>query len=194
MQEFKLPDLGEGMQEAEIRRWLVKPGDVVKMDQPMVEVETDKAVVEIPSPVAGRIADILVQEGQVAKLGAALVTFEAPAGSVSTSRSPSNGAKGAVSVATASRAIAPTASTASPSTTAQRRVLAAPAVRKRAFELGIDLEKVPSSQSTGRVTMDDLLAYAERAKAAPAALPTSPATPVVSTNGIAAAPAVQPIE
>src|SRR5579871_5025552 len=120
MQEFKLPDLGEGMQEAEIRRWLVKPGDVVKMDQPMVEVETDKAVVEIPSPVAGRIADILVQEGQVAKLGAALVTFEAPAGSVSTSRSPSNGAKGAVSVATVAHtaAPAPTVSIASPSTTA----------------------------------------------------------------------------
>ena len=67
MQEFKLPDLGEGMQEAEIRHWLVKPGDTVKLDQPMVEVETDKALVEIPSPVAARIADIRVPEGNVAE-------------------------------------------------------------------------------------------------------------------------------
>src|SRR5579872_3935715 len=77
MQEFKLPDLGEGMQEAEIRRWLVKPGDTLKLDQPMVEVETDKAVVEIPSPVSARVADIRVPEGKVAKLGEVLVVFEA---------------------------------------------------------------------------------------------------------------------
>ena len=61
MQEFKLPDLGEGMQEAEVVEWLVKAGDTLKLDQTMVKVETDKAVVEIPSPVAGRIAEIRVQ-------------------------------------------------------------------------------------------------------------------------------------
>src|SRR5205823_14953912 len=76
MQEFKLPDLGEGMQEAEIRRWLIKPGDTIKLDQPMVEVETDKAVVEIPSPVAGRVSELRVGEGQVAKLGEVLVVFD----------------------------------------------------------------------------------------------------------------------
>src|SRR5579859_333445 len=76
MQEFKLPDLGEGMQEAEIRRWLIQPGDTIKLDQPMVEVETDKAVVEIPSPFAGRVAEIRVSAGQVAKLGEVLVTLD----------------------------------------------------------------------------------------------------------------------
>ena len=76
MQEFKLPDLGEGMEEAEIRHWLVKLGDKVQLDQAMVQVETDKAVVEIPSPVAGRIAAIRVPEGTVAKLGEVLVVFD----------------------------------------------------------------------------------------------------------------------
>src|SRR5437879_12755731 len=80
MQEFKLPDLGEGMQEAEIRRWLIKPGDTVKLDQPMVEVETDKAVIEIPSPIAGRIASLRVEEGTMAQLGQVLVVFDGPAG------------------------------------------------------------------------------------------------------------------
>src|SRR5947207_13677777 len=76
MHEFRLPDLGEGMQEAEVRRWLIKPGDTIKLDQPMVEVETDKAVVEIPSPVAGRVSELRVGEGQVAKLGEVLVIFD----------------------------------------------------------------------------------------------------------------------
>src|SRR5260370_41657468 len=76
MQEFKLPDLGEGMQEAEIVQWLVKPGDTIKLDQTMVKVETDKAVVEIPSPVAGRVTEIRVQDGQGAKVGGTLVVFE----------------------------------------------------------------------------------------------------------------------
>ncbi len=76
MHEFMLPDLGEGMQEAEIRRWLVQPGDTVKRDQLMVEVETDKAVVEIPSPVAGKVSAIRVPAGTVAKLGEVLVVFD----------------------------------------------------------------------------------------------------------------------
>ncbi len=64
MQEFKLPDLGEGMHEAEVVQWLIKPGDTIKLDQTMVKVETDKAIVEIPSPVAGRVAEIRVQDGE----------------------------------------------------------------------------------------------------------------------------------
>src|SRR5579883_3449886 len=76
MQEFKLPDLGEGMQEAQIVEWLVKPGDTLKLDQTIVRVETDKAIVEIPSPVAGRVSEIRVPQGQVAKLGDVLVVFD----------------------------------------------------------------------------------------------------------------------
>lgn len=204
MQEFKLPDLGEGMQEAEIRRWLVQPGDTVRLDQPMVEVETDKAVVEIPSPVAGRITAIRVAEGQTAKLGEVLVTFDSPA-AVATAAGPSSNAKAS---ATSAQAAATTAmvqtapattqvatqtatQTAAPTARTQR-VLAAPAVRKRAFELGIELALVPSSQASGRVTLDDVLSYAERMKnaAPPQPAPATAAEPTVqlptqvaATNG-----------
>ncbi len=163
MQEFKLPDLGEGMQEAEVRRWLVKPGDSVKLDQPIVEVETDKAVVEIPSPVAARVGDIRVQEGNVAKLGEVLVTFEtATQGSSSTagSASPAVTSNPIKVEAAQTRPVSVPVST--DVSTTKHRVLAAPAVRKRAFELGIDLEKVTPSQSGGRVTMEDVENYAKR--------------------------------
>ncbi|MDQ2886407.1 MAG: 2-oxo acid dehydrogenase subunit E2 [Chloroflexota bacterium] len=173
MQEFKLPDLGEGMQEAEIRRWLIQPGDTLKLDQPMVEVETDKAVVEIPSPIAGRVSAIRVQEGTVAKLGEVLVIFDTPGETSALARST------VAPAAAASPAIAPEqASMQAPTNgvTAQQRVLAAPAVRKRAFELGIELANVRSSHPSGRVTMDDLQNYIEHAQQAPVVSPSTPAS------------------
>lgn len=164
MQEFKLPDLGEGMHEAEIRRWLIKPGDSVKLDQPMVEVETDKAVVEIPTPFAGRVATIRVPEGKMAQLGEVLVTFE-------DGTSANNSAASPITPTTTSTPTAAQASTTSEAigkmTTTRSRVLAAPAVRKRAFELGIELEQVPASHPSGRVTMEDLDTYVQHAKTAP---------------------------
>ena len=200
MNDFRLPDLGEGMQEAEVRRWLIKPGDSVKLDQPMVEVETDKAVVEIPSPIAGRVADIRVAEGQVAKLGEVLVIFESADSSATTASRPSNGATRQDGAADPTKA-APAQSASAPvaSTMTKQRVLAAPAVRKRAFELGIDLADVPASQPNGRVTLDDVLAYAERAKQAAAspaprekaAGPAAPPEPAPAQPA-APAPAAQP--
>jgi pyruvate dehydrogenase E2 component (dihydrolipoamide acetyltransferase) len=166
MQEFKLPDLGEGMQEAEIRRWLIKPGDTVKLDQPMVEVETDKAVVEIPSPVKGQVSEIRVQEGKIAKLGEILVTFDAQGNGAPASSQSAHDVKtnDPVSAQTTSAPIAQPQI--SQPTAAKQRVLAAPAVRKRAFELGIDLALVTPSQSSGRVTLDDVLAYSEHGNTA----------------------------
>src|SRR6185437_1558173 len=73
--EFKLPDLGEGLTEGEVARWLVAEGDDVAEDQPLVEIQTDKTTVEIPSPAAGRVARILVAEGAVAPVGAVLVVI-----------------------------------------------------------------------------------------------------------------------
>jgi pyruvate dehydrogenase E2 component (dihydrolipoamide acetyltransferase) len=162
MQEFRLPDLGEGMQEAEIRRWLIKPGDMVKLDQPMVEVETDKAVVEIPAPLSGRVAELHVQEGQVAKLGEVLVSFVSSSDNAISQSSKSSSTNHAAVTAQAFPANAQKAGTSNIATL--RRVLAAPAVRRRAFELGIDLEQIPSTQPNGRITMDDLLLYAESSK------------------------------
>lgn len=192
MREFRLPDLGEGMQEAEIRRWLVKPGDSVKLDQPMVEVETDKAVVEIPSPVAGQIKELCVAEGTRAKLGDVLVLFDTPTPAhQNTARSSSTTP---VSVSASTATSSSTAAAASSTGTAiRRRVLAAPAVRKRAFELNIDLEQVASTQPNGRITMDDLQTYIERRQreaTTPAATPTK--SDLTGVNGAAmptAAPA-----
>src|SRR5690606_20090010 len=76
MKTFHLPDLGEGLQEAEIVSWHVGPGDQVVADQPLVSVETDKAVVEVPSPRSGRIGELFAAEGDIIKVGAPLVTFE----------------------------------------------------------------------------------------------------------------------
>src|SRR5579875_115259 len=198
MQEFKLPDLGEGMHEAEIRRWLVKPGDNVKLDQPMLEVETDKAVVEIPAPVSGRVVEIKVPEGKVAQLGEVLVTFESGVTTPSASVPAQQSARSSTVMATSAMASAAASANGSGrSATATRpRVLAAPAVRKRAFELGIDLAQVPASHPSGRVTMDDLEKFAQQAKAVPTqsvqAAQAVPAVMPVQTNGTGAAPAQAP--
>lgn len=201
MQEFKLPDLGEGMHEAEIRRWLVKAGDTIKRDQPMVEVETDKAVIEIPSPVAGLISAIRVTEGTVAQLGEVLVVFDTPSGgatastgaaSVETSTNTSSAAKAATNgpASPAPASIQPIAASvvigqnANTSTSAARhRVLAAPAVRKRAFEMGIEIEQVTPSQASGRVTIEDVEAFAEHARNANANTPTAePSTTLAASS------------
>jgi pyruvate dehydrogenase E2 component (dihydrolipoamide acetyltransferase) len=168
MQEFKLPDLGEGMQEAEIRRWLVKPGDTLKLDQPMVEVETDKAVIEIPSPVAGHVTEIRVPEGKTAHLGEVLIAFT----SLSENTTLSVQAPRSV-VSAADSSDAAQQKSAAPSA-AQQRVLAAPAVRKRAFELGIDLAKVMPSEPHGHITMDDLLAYTQQSAQSLVEQPSEP--------------------
>jgi pyruvate dehydrogenase E2 component (dihydrolipoamide acetyltransferase) len=181
MQAFTLPDLGEGMQEAEIRRWLVKPGDAIRLDQPMVEVETDKAVVEIPSPVAGTIAEIYVEAGRTAKLGEVLVTFET---SMST-----DAAKAAPVVQNA-----PAPNGAASVVASRSRVPAAPAVRQRAFELGIDLAQVTPSQANGRVTMEDVLAYAKNATGEVASAPATVSAPSIpAASSTVAAPRVQSV-
>ncbi len=170
MQEFKLPDLGEGMQEAEVVEWLVKAGDTLKLDQTMLKVETDKAVVEIPSPVAGRVAEIRVQDGQVAKVGDVLVVFEnvttTNGGSATT---PQRFTSGSAAIQSAS---IPTPNPVSQTPATKQRVLAAPAVRKLAFELGIDLEKVTPSHPNGRVSIEDVRSYVEQDRAS-SLLPTS---------------------
>jgi len=174
MQEFKLPDLGEGMQEEEVVEWLVKPGDTLKLDQTMLKVETDKAVVEIPSPVAGRVTEIRVQDGQVAKVGEVLIVFEesttsANGGSSTPSQSITHTASAIQS------ASIPTPNPVSQNPATKQRVLAAPAVRKLAFELGIDLEKVTPSHPNGRVSIEDVRSYVERDRASSLLPASSPA-------------------
>src|SRR5436853_3492978 len=101
---FVLPDLGEGLTEAEIVKVLVREGDVIREDAPLLEVETDKAQVEIPSPMSGRVAKIHVEPGQTVKVGAVLVTFDDVAGS---GTSPARSGADAADTMDPSRTLAP---------------------------------------------------------------------------------------
>ncbi len=162
---FVLPDLGEGLTEAEIRAVLVREGDVIQEDAPLLEVETDKAQVEIPSPMSGRVEKIHVQPGQTVKVGAVLVTFaDAGGGAAPRQAAP----------ATATAAVAPAAPAVEK--TAPRPeggpVAATPATRRLARELGVDLAAVRGSGPGGRVTDEDV--RAATAKPRPSA-PVSPA-------------------
>src|SRR5260370_6124978 len=187
MQEFKLQDLGEGMQEAEMVQWLVKTGDTIKLDQTMVKVETDKAVVEIPSPLAGRVAEIRVQDGQVAKVGDTLVVFES---STSSNGGGSTSSQNSASTLAVNKPIsAPPPATQTQAT--KQRVLAAPAVRKLTFELGIDLEQVTPSNPNGRVSIEDVRTYAEQARAE-LTHPASSAPPIQTGEGEQPVPQTAP--
>ncbi|MEI7556523.1 dihydrolipoamide acetyltransferase family protein [Candidatus Chlorohelix sp.] len=170
MFEFKLADVGEGMHEAEIVRWLVNPGETVKLDQKMLEIQTDKALVEIPSPVAGVVRQILKQVGQIAHVGEALINFE-----TQTSAKSSTPIIAAAPVLT----VATSAFTPASISLATSRVRAAPAVRKRALELDVNLELVQASSPDGRVLLQDVLAYAEKSKRKP------------TTNGASHAPILE---
>jgi len=165
MYEFKLADLGEGMNEAEVAEWLVKVGDTLKLDQPMVRVETDKALVEIPSPVAGRVSEIRIQSGQTVQVGAVLAVLDTPGKGNGASQT--TGANASAAAVTTSQIVASSPVEHAPGAampTPKARVLAAPAVRKLAFELGVDLEQVTPSSPTGRVSLEDVRAFAESPK------------------------------
>ena len=133
--EFKLPDLGEGLTEGEIARWLVTEGQEIGEDEPLVEIQTDKTTVEIPSPAAGKVTSILVEEGKVVPVGTVLVVIggEADGG--------------------APRAESKPAAQAQP---AGSRGRATPLVRKVAQELGVDLDGVTGTGPQGRVTEEDV--------------------------------------
>src|SRR5947209_3678673 len=180
MYEFKLADLGEGMHEAEVVEWLIKEGESTRLDQTIAKVETDKAIVELPSPVAGRVSEIRIKDGQVARVGDVLVVFETstPAADTTAKNTETDMAGSPASSSAPAPSSVPSSQHAATAATATRpRVLAAPAVRKLAFELGIDLEQVPPSNSNGRVSIEDVRAYAERAKAAPSTPPAPTPAP-----------------
>jgi pyruvate/2-oxoglutarate dehydrogenase complex dihydrolipoamide acyltransferase (E2) component len=158
--EFKLPDLGEGLAEGEIARWLVSEGQEIAEDDPLVEIQTDKTTVEIPSPAAGRVARILAAEGDVVPVGTVIVVI--------------GDADAAASVQPPEPEPAPEPD---PSRAQQQGLIppgpvrATPLVRRVAQELGVDLATVAGSGTQGRITEEDVrgAAGAAGAAAAPAA-------------------------
>jgi pyruvate dehydrogenase E2 component (dihydrolipoamide acetyltransferase) len=197
--EFKLPDIGEGVVEGEIVKWLVKPGDQIVEDQPLVEVMTDKATVTITSPRRGKVVSTVGKEGEIAKVHQTLVVLEVD-GSATAQLQPSTGA-GAQAAPTLppqhAGQPAPLQSAGAPApamgamaqgaqASAQggdgdgRRVLATPVTRRMAREMGVDLAQLQGSGPQGRVMKADVLAHAQLRHGGP----TAPAPPFTAADEV----------
>lgn len=187
--DFKLPDIGEGVHEGEIVKWLVKEGDSLKEDQPMVEVMTDKATVEIPSPVTGTVAELLAKEGQTIEVGKVIIKIseggakadapkkEEPRKTEAPKKEAAPKAPGAVEeegsreekTAPSLAKSAPKTRDVSPSkeeTDIPFTVLATPATRKLARDLDVQLARVQGTGMHGRITKEDVQLAYEGAQAA----------------------------
>ncbi len=186
MYTFELPEIGEGVVEGEIVQWLVQPGEVIAVDQPVCEIMTDKATVEISSPVGGRIASLHGEPGDVVKVHTPLAEIDSGAGGAAApapkaaapAPAPAPLAAAPAPVAAAPAAVAAPAAT--PAPTSSGKSVATPAVRRRAREMDIDLAQVSGSGKGGRVLHDDLSTHGSApvsAAIAPAALPQSRAVP-----------------
>jgi len=166
MTEIRVPTLGESVTEATIGRWFKKPGDTVAVDEPLVELETDKVTIEVPAPSAGTLGEISAKDGETVAVGALLGQIN-------------DGAAGAAAKPAAAPAKAaappppPSAAAAAPAAAAPKApppptdAPLAPSVRKIAAETGIDAATVPGSGKDGRVTKGDMLAAIEKAASAP---------------------------
>ena len=156
--EWTLPDLGEGVQEGEILKWLAKAGDTIAMDQPLLEIMTDKATVELPAPVGGILKNIKVKPGDVVKIKSVLATIEAKGGTVVA-------AQNVIARSVATKQTRVFADTGSPRpvgprddklVVVNREVLASPAVRQASCDRGVDLRSLLGSGPAGRILMEDL--------------------------------------
>ncbi|MFX0163050.1 MAG: dihydrolipoamide acetyltransferase family protein [Candidatus Hodarchaeota archaeon] len=166
--EFKFPDVGEGIEEGEVKNWLIKEGENVKEDQALVEVETDKAVVELPSPYSGTVAKLHFKEGDIVKVGEVLITIAEPGEEVKVpemkpaavavvgelEEAPPEEEVKVEKPAVETKVVKPT----------EKKILATPAVRKLAKDLGVDLALVEGTGPEGRITKEDVEAFSKKPK------------------------------
>src|SRR6185369_14775381 len=171
MTDIRVPTLGESVTEATIGRWFKKAGDAVAVDEPLVELETDKVTIEVPAPSAGVLGEIAAKDGETVAVGALLGQIN-EGGAVSAAKPAAAPAKAAPAPAAAPKAVAADAPL-------------APSVRKLSAESGVDAATVPGSGKDGRVTKGDMLAAIE--KAAPAPTPVN--QPAASVQVRAPSPA-----
>ena len=162
MAEIRVPTLGESVTEATIGKWFKKPGDAVAVDEPLVELETDKVTIEVPAPAAGVLGDIAAKEGDTVAVGAVLGRIK-------------EGAGAAPAKAAAQPAPPPSAAPAPPKPAGAAHAPLAPSVRKLAAETGMDAAAVAGTGKDGRVTKGDMLAAIERAASQPTPVPQSAA-------------------
>jgi 2-oxoglutarate dehydrogenase complex dihydrolipoamide succinyltransferase (E2) component len=169
--ELKLPDIGEGIAEGEILKWLVKVGDKVNEEQPLVEVMTDKVNVQIPSPRTGTVTGILAKEGDVVKVGQVILVIDSGSAEQSapkpTEMTPRHAA------ASAQPPLGP-----GPGPASAEGVLATPATRRLAREMGVDIARVRGSGTMGRITEEDVRKAASGGAAQQAVMATTPAVSV----------------
>lgn len=156
MFDVKFPDVGEGVTEGTLVKWLVKAGENIKADQAVAEIETDKAIVEIPSPKAGKVARIFGKEGDVIKVGSTLATLALPGEEARVEAKPPE----------IKPEVIPEIK---PEIKAPERVLATPSTRRLARELGVDVSKIQGTGPGGRITDEDV----KRASGAPAKPPAA---------------------
>jgi 2-oxoisovalerate dehydrogenase E2 component (dihydrolipoyl transacylase) len=198
---FKMPDLGEGTVDAEIVAWHAKPGDAVAEDQLIVEVMTDKAAVEVPAPVSGRVVSITGAPGDKVAVGSPLIVFDvgegvpadggaespanlaldapSPAVSSSTAKAGAVAAKSAPAAPVRAAASAPVTA---PAPVRHGRVMASPANRRRAREAGIDLSTVAGSGPGGRILRGDLVAARHHSAVNPSAAEAAVSRPVAQSR------------
>ncbi|MEM7229485.1 MAG: dihydrolipoamide acetyltransferase family protein [Planctomycetota bacterium] len=183
---FILPDLGEGVHEAELIRWRVKPGEAVDEHQTLAEMETDKALVEVPSPWQGVVKELRGSEGEIINVGAILVTYDigdsgssAPTDDAGEAASEEREDAGTVVGSVDATLAVPTSFARSGSdsngTMTVSRALATPAVRRIARELGIDINRVQGTGRGGRVTASDVQSFAGGGTAVATSAPAAPA-------------------
>ena len=184
--EFKLPDLGEGMVESEIGEWFIKVGDQVTEEDLVCTMMTDKAAVELSSPVSGKVIKLAGEPGDIVAVGAAVVVFETDANVAVASTTPAEEPE----PAGARLPRGHVASDRSPAQESAGRVATSPAVRRRAKEAGIQLHNVPGTGAGGRITRKDFEAYvggsvaAVGGASAPIAAKAAPATKEIKVIGL----------
>ncbi|MEM0515263.1 dihydrolipoyllysine-residue acetyltransferase [Pseudoalteromonas sp. YIC-827] len=181
LEDFILPDIGEGIVECEVVEWLISEGDEIKEDQPVCDVMTDKALVQIPAKYDGKVMKLYYQKGDIAKVHSPLFQMEIAGSSA-------NAASTDAAPAVQAAAPAQTANADKPSSepVAQGKALASPAVRRRARELDVDISTVPGSGKNGRVFKEDIerfIAGSASAKPAEQATSTSAAPAAAASGG-----------
>ena len=186
---FKLPDLGEGTVESEIGEWFIKVGDVVNEEDIVGTVMTDKAAVEVSSPVTGKVVKLAGEPGDIVAVGAPLVVFDTAGGAADEAAAetpaPESQTEQAPEPAAAAAEPEPTPEPAAEAATNDRpkRVITSPAIRRRAREAGVDLALVPGSGPGGRIVRKDFDKYLKaRATGAAVAAPATPSTKVKETK------------
>jgi 2-oxoglutarate dehydrogenase E2 component (dihydrolipoamide succinyltransferase) len=164
MTDIRVPTLGESVTEATIGKWFKHPGDAVAVDEPLVELETDKVTIEVPSPAAGVLAEVAAKDGETVAVGALLGQIRDGAGAAAPAK-PAAKAEKSSPVAAAAPPPPPPTQPAAKAAPADMPV--PPSVRKLASETGLDASTVPGSGKDGRVTKGDMMAAIERAAASP---------------------------